>query len=209
MIFFFLIYLFYLFIYLFLAVLGLRCCAQAFSSCGKRGLLFVAVRGLFSAVASLVAEHGLQAHGLSSCGSRALERRLSSCGSRAQLLRGMWDLPRPGLEPVSLALADGFSTTAPPGKSQFLKYFNSLAFILPSERGYKLVVWAGLDVQFALLVQWGYWVPPKTLFEPSPVNVAWLPDGTLQMLSSSDESYWIGWAYRTWGMWTRKTQSSD
>ena len=28
----------------------------------------------------------------------------------------MWDLPRPGLEPVSPALAGGFSTTAPPGK---------------------------------------------------------------------------------------------
>ena len=47
------------FIYLFLAALGLRCCAQAFSSCGKRGLLFVAVLGLFIAVASLVVEHGL------------------------------------------------------------------------------------------------------------------------------------------------------
>ncbi|KAJ8794163.1 hypothetical protein J1605_003309 [Eschrichtius robustus] len=42
--------------------------------------------------------------------------RLSSCGSRAQLLRGMWDLPRPGLEPVSPALAGRFSTTALPGK---------------------------------------------------------------------------------------------
>ena len=31
--------------------------------------------------------------------------RLSSCGSRVQLLRGMWNLPRPGLEPVSPALA--------------------------------------------------------------------------------------------------------
>ena len=29
----------------------------------------------------------------------------------------MWDLPGPGLEPVSPALADGFLTTAPPGKS--------------------------------------------------------------------------------------------
>ena len=29
----------------------------------------------------------------------------------------MWDLPRPGLEPVSPALVGGFLTTAPPGKS--------------------------------------------------------------------------------------------
>ena len=47
------------FIYLFLAVLGLHCCARAFSSCGKQGLLFIAVHGLLIAVASLVAEHGL------------------------------------------------------------------------------------------------------------------------------------------------------
>ena len=47
------------FIYLFLAVLGLCCCTQAFSSCGEWGLLFVAVHGLLIAVASLFAEHGL------------------------------------------------------------------------------------------------------------------------------------------------------
>ena len=49
-----------LFIYLIiLAVLGLCCCARAFSSCGEQGLLFVVVRGLLIAVASLVTEHGL------------------------------------------------------------------------------------------------------------------------------------------------------
>ena len=61
----------YLFIYLFLAVLGLRCCAWAFSSCGERGLLFVVVRRLLLAVASLVAEHGLWRAGFSSCGTWA------------------------------------------------------------------------------------------------------------------------------------------
>ena len=82
--------------------------------------VFVSVRGLSLVAASggyssswcvglslsqpLVAEHRLQT------------RRLSSCGSRAQLLRSMWDLPRPGLEPMSPALAGRFSTTAPPGK---------------------------------------------------------------------------------------------
>ena len=49
----------YLLINLFLAVLGLCCCAWAFSSCGEQGLLFVAVCGLLIAVASLVAEHRL------------------------------------------------------------------------------------------------------------------------------------------------------
>ena len=57
--------------------------------------------------------------GFSSSGSQALERRLSSCGAQAQLLHGMWDLPGPGLEPVSPALAGGFLTTAQPGKSCF------------------------------------------------------------------------------------------
>ena len=105
------------FIYLFLVALGLCCCTRAFSSCGEWGLLFIAVHGLLTVVVSLVAEHGLQARQLSSCGTRALDRGLSSCGARAQLLRGMWDLPGPGLKPVSLALAGRLLTTAPPEKS--------------------------------------------------------------------------------------------
>ena len=87
-----------------MAVLGLRFCARAFSSCGKQGPLFFAVCRPLTIAASLVAERRLQT------------RRLSNCGSRAQLLRGTWVLPRPGLEPVSPALAGRFSTTAPPGK---------------------------------------------------------------------------------------------
>ena len=46
-----------------MAVLGLRFCARAFSSCGKRGSLFIAVRGPLTIVASLVAEHRLQMAG--------------------------------------------------------------------------------------------------------------------------------------------------
>ena len=42
-----------------LAALGLHCCARAFSSCSERGLFFVAVCRLLTAVASLVVEHGL------------------------------------------------------------------------------------------------------------------------------------------------------
>ena len=90
----------------FLAVLGLRFHARAFSSCSKRGPLFIAVHRPLTILASLVAEHRLQT------------RRLSSCGSQVLLLRGMWDPPRPGLEPVSPALTGAFSTTAPPGKPQ-------------------------------------------------------------------------------------------
>ena len=87
-----------------MAVLGLRFCARALSSCGKRGPLFIAVRGPLTVAASPIAEHRLQT------------RRLSNCGSRAQSLRGMWDPPRPGPEPASPALAGRLSTAAPPGK---------------------------------------------------------------------------------------------
>ena len=66
-----------------MAVLGLRFCARAFSSCGEREPLFIAVRGPLTVVASLDVEHRLQMRRLSSCGSRALERRLSSCGAWA------------------------------------------------------------------------------------------------------------------------------
>ena len=45
--------------FLFLAALGLCCCARAFCSCSEWGLLFIAVCRLLIAVASLVAEHGL------------------------------------------------------------------------------------------------------------------------------------------------------
>ena len=96
----------YLFIYLFLAVLGLSLCARAFPSCGKRGPLLIAVRGPLTAAASPAVEHKLQT------------RRLSNCGPRAQLLRGTRDPPRPGLEPVSPASAGRLSTSAPPGKPE-------------------------------------------------------------------------------------------
>ena len=115
--FFFLI--FFLIFFFFNAILV---CLHSFYVCMYVWLcwVFVSVRGLSLVVASgghsssrcaglslsrpLVAEHRLQT------------RRLSNCGSRAELLRGMWDLPRPGLEPTSPALAGRFSTTAPPGK---------------------------------------------------------------------------------------------
>ena len=55
---------FLLILFIYLAALGLRCCARAFSNCGERGLLFVVLCGLLPAVASLVAEHGLLECGL-------------------------------------------------------------------------------------------------------------------------------------------------
>ena len=121
-----LIFLKILFSYLFLTVLGLRFCARAFSSCGERGPLFIAVHGSLTMAASLVAEHRLQT------------RRLSNCGSRAQLLRIMWDPPRPGLEPVSPALAGRLWTTAPPGKPKF-HWFLLLFLLLPSSAYFEFI----------------------------------------------------------------------
>ena len=69
---------------------------EDFSSCGER------------------ASH---CSGLSCWGLEALERGLSSSGAPAYLACSRWDLPGPGREPVSPALAGGFLTTGPPGKS--------------------------------------------------------------------------------------------
>ena len=72
---------------------------RLFSSYGERGLLWVVVRGLLIAVASLVVAHGLR-----------------SCGIWPYLPCGMWHLPRAGTEPMSPALAGGFFTIGPPGQ---------------------------------------------------------------------------------------------
>ena len=57
--------------------------------------------------------------GLSSCDLGDREPGLSSCGAQASTPRGAWDPPGPGIESVSPALAGGFLTTGPPGKSRY------------------------------------------------------------------------------------------
>ena len=94
------------FIYLFLAVVGLRCCA---------GFSLVVAGGYCCSSA-----------GFNSCGSWALGHTLNSCGTLAQLLCGTWDLPGLGIEPMSPALAGRFFTTEPPGKPP--KHLVSLSF---------------------------------------------------------------------------------
>ena len=117
--------------FIFLAALGLRCCARAFSSCGEPGLLFIAVHGLLNVVSSLVAEHGLQRVRASvdaACVLSSCSTWLSSCGTQAQLLHGMWYLPRPGLEPASPVLAGRFLTTTPPGKPRGAFLYESILY---------------------------------------------------------------------------------
>ena len=48
-----------------MAVLGLRSSARAFSSCGKRGPLFIVVRGPLTVAASPIAGYRLQTRRLS------------------------------------------------------------------------------------------------------------------------------------------------
>ena len=81
--------------------------------------------------------------GLNSFGSQALEHRLNNCGARAQLLHGMWDLPRPGIEPESLALQGGVFTHKSPGKPQEFVWVAALCLLDPAQclalkRGTKL-----------------------------------------------------------------------
>ena len=73
----------------------------------------VLLQGPLTAVAPLVASTGL-----GPWASAIAARRLSSCGTKAWSLGGMWNPPGPGLEPVSPALAGGFFSTGPSGKSR-------------------------------------------------------------------------------------------
>ena len=103
----------------------------AFSSCSEWGLLSSCL-----VQASLVSAHRLQgmqgsvveAHGLSSCISWALDYRLSSWDAWALLLCCIWHFPGSEIEPASPALVGGIFTTEPPGKPHFSplthSYFN-------------------------------------------------------------------------------------
>ena len=55
--------------------------------------------------------------GLGMWASVVAARGFRSWGAWAWLLPGMWNLPRPGIEPMSPALAGEFLTTGPRGKS--------------------------------------------------------------------------------------------
>ena len=88
-----------------MTVLGLCCCTQSFSSCTTRA----SHCGGFSCYGAWALVFA--AYRLNNCGSWVPERRLSSCGIWALLLCGFWDLPRPGMEPMSPASAGKFLTT--------------------------------------------------------------------------------------------------
>ena len=71
--------------------------------------------GLLIAAAALVEEHRPWA-GVGGGASGVEAFRLRSWGSRAWLLRSMWNLLGPGVEPVFPALASGFLSSAHQGR---------------------------------------------------------------------------------------------
>ena len=102
-----------LFIYWFLAVLALGCCA-GFSPAAGSGACAVVVCRLLIEVACLVADSGLWSTG----------------PVVAQLLCSLWNLPGSGIELVSPALAGRFFTTEPPGKPLFCPAFIFIFFLI-------------------------------------------------------------------------------
>ena len=110
----------YLFIYLFLAALGLCCC---------EGFSLVAVSGGYSGF--IVGCAGFSPQWLLlmwSTGPRAQAQQVGPVGSEF-VVNGLGcsavlgDLPDPGREPVSPALVGGFFSTEPPGKPSFFLLF--------------------------------------------------------------------------------------
>ena len=101
-----------------------------FSSCGQRGLL-----SSFGVWTSLAAEHGLWStrasvvatSGLSSCGSRTVERRLSSCGAPAWLAHSVWGLSSLTRDRTRVPYIG--PATEPPGKPPVF-FILPLSFIL-------------------------------------------------------------------------------
>ena len=88
------------------------------------GYSLVVAHGLLIVVVSLAVEHRLM--GFSSCSTTA--QWLWFMGLVAP---GMWDLPGPGIEPMSPALAGRFLNTVPPGKSLpvTLKHVKRLLYV--------------------------------------------------------------------------------
>ena len=93
-----------------------------------RPSLAVVVRGCPSGSAPVSHRTGFsscQAQALGAHASIVLVGWLSFCSTGAELSPGTWDLPGPGIEPVSPALAGGFFTTEPPGKPSALTLFGT------------------------------------------------------------------------------------
>ena len=118
-----------------MAALDLCCCRQALSCCGEQDLL------------SNCGAWASHCGGFSCCRAQVL-------GARALLYWGMWNLPEPGIEPMSPALVGRFFTIEPPGKPLFISTFRwKISLVLPS--------WSPKGKTLSALAlpsyQWGHW----------------------------------------------------
>ena len=95
------------FIFLFLVALGLHCYSQGFSSWDNGATLQCSVRTSHCSA-------------FSCCGARA--GGLQELWAQPKLLRSMRNLPDPGIELVSPALAGWLLTTRPPGKARHVSF---------------------------------------------------------------------------------------
>ena len=102
-----------IYLFLFLAVLGLRCCAGFSLAVVSGACSRIVVHRLLIAVPSLVGEHRLWG----AWASVVVVHRLQSCGIWTELLQGMWNPPRPHIRPLFSALAGRLLSIEPPGKS--------------------------------------------------------------------------------------------
>ena len=113
---------FYLFIFW---LCGVFLAGQSFSSCSEWGLLFTVVRGLLVAVASLVVEPRLQAHGL----QQLQDASSVVLAPGLQMLCGMWNLLGPGIELLPSALSGILLSAILPRKSAtvFLRDYQKIS----------------------------------------------------------------------------------
>ena len=120
-------------------MLGLRFCARAFSSCGKRGSLFIAVRGPLTVAASLVGSTGYRR-----AGSVAMAQ-----GPSCSAARGIF--PDQGLNPCPLHWQADSQPLCHQGSPKFSFLFMHVCIYLSSDFSHFHVRWLkawAFDCQF-------------------------------------------------------------
>ena len=141
-----------------LAAPGLPGCAPAFSRCGEWGLLSGCCSDFSWRWLLLFRTTGCRctpAHG-------ALEHRPRSYGTRLSLPQGVWHLPEPVIEPMSLALTDAFLTTELPGNPCLLFIY---LFIY---------LWLGLRCRAQAFSSCGEWGPLFAAVSAGFSSQSWL-----------------------------------
>ena len=174
-----------------------------FSSCGEQGLLSSCdVQDSHCSGFSCCRAWAVGRPGFSSCGSWALEHRLNSCGTWAQLPRSMWDLLGSGKEPLSPALASGFFTTEPPGKSYSLFFLRRNSHKINLFKVYNLVAFSTFTMLYNHHSIWfqsifitlkGKFTPIKQSF---PLLLSPQPLATTHLLSVSTDLPFLNFQYK-------------